>query len=417
MNLKTLRCRLAGIIGNVMEHYDNALFGLLAPFISPLFFEASDPLTALILTYGMIPLGVLTRPLGSLFFGWVGDSFGRRQALFGSLLGMAVVTVTIGFLPLYRDVGIWAPLGLALARMSQSFFAAGESTGGAIFILEHTEISKRGLVSSFYDASSIGGILIASGLVTFFSMQGYVEEGWRFLFWGGALTAVFGIFLRWKTQDGQEFVASAKSRRTPVWQLATQHKAALVSLILASGFSYTTYSLAFTLMNGYVPLVTSITKAEVMQVNTGLLIFDMMLLPLFGYLANRWGKEKVMLSGAFLSAIGAIPLFYFLDHSSLGTVIGVRVAIVTFGVAFAAPYHAWALEQVPSSCRYTILSLGYTLGSQLIGAPTSAICLWLYKTMKWGASPGLYLLTIALIASYVVFRSIKSEKQVLASNT
>jgi hypothetical protein len=30
--------RLAGVIGNFLEHYDNALFGLLAPFIAPLFF-------------------------------------------------------------------------------------------------------------------------------------------------------------------------------------------------------------------------------------------------------------------------------------------------------------------------------------------------------------------------------------------
>ncbi len=76
------RHRLAAMIGNILEHYDNVLFGLLVPFIAPLFFPHSDPLTALILTYGMLPLGILMRPLGSLFFGWMGDRWGRTRALF-----------------------------------------------------------------------------------------------------------------------------------------------------------------------------------------------------------------------------------------------------------------------------------------------------------------------------------------------
>jgi hypothetical protein len=48
---KTFRHRLAGMLGNLLEHYDTALFGLLVPFIAPLFFAEKDPITALILTY------------------------------------------------------------------------------------------------------------------------------------------------------------------------------------------------------------------------------------------------------------------------------------------------------------------------------------------------------------------------------
>lgn len=403
--MKTLvQIRLAGVIGNLLEHYDNALFGLLAPFIAPLFFEAEDPVTALILTYGMLPLGFITRPLGSLFFGWIGDCFGRRQALFCSLFGMALVTIGIGFLPVYKEIGIWAPLFLALGRMLQSFCAAGESVGGAIFVLEHTSPSKRGLMSSCYDASSIGGILIASGLVTFMSVQGCIEQSWRALFWAGGITAVFGIFLRWMTTDGAEFTNATKTHNPRWFHALKEYKFPLLSIIIASGFSYTTYSLAFTLMNGYVPLVTSLSKTQVMQVNTVLLIVDFCLLPFFGYLANKFGKERVMLTAALCSALGAIPLFTLLEQATLSTVIVVRVLIILFGVAFAAPYHAWAMERVPPRHRYLILSLGGALGSQLIGTPTSAICLWLYKTLHWSWVPGVYLVVIGAAAGLVVYR-------------
>src|SRR5579862_656680 len=117
----SLKNRIIGIIGNIFEHYDSALFGLLAPFIASLFFETQDPVTALILTYGMLPLGILFRPLGSLFFGWIGDHWGRRQALFLSLTGMGVATVLMGCLPTYATAGIYAPLLLALCRILQNF--------------------------------------------------------------------------------------------------------------------------------------------------------------------------------------------------------------------------------------------------------------------------------------------------------
>ena len=210
-------------------------------------------------------------------------------------------------------------------------------------------------------------------------------------------------------KEGAEFARTAKVQRIHWFSAIKEHRTAFLSIILASGFSYTTYSLGFTLMNGYIPLVTALSKTDVMKVNTVLLIVDMFLLPCFGYLANKLGKERVMLAGALCSVIGALPLFSLLEHASLNLVIAIRVAIIFSGVAFAAPYHAWAMERIPSSHRYLILSLGYAIGSQLIGAPTSAICLWLYKTLGWSSAPGLYLMAIGIAAGFVIYRCKRKE--------
>lgn len=393
--------RFVAIIGNILSHYNTALFGLLAPFIAPLFFAKQDPVIALMLTYAMIPLGALAKPLGALFFGWIGDRKGRQKSLLWSLMGMAITSIAMGCLPTSQDIGIAAPCLLAITRMLKSFCKAGESTGASIFLLENTPEPQRNLMSSFYDFSSMSGILVASGLVTLYSMQGWMEAGWRALFWLGGVTAVGGLLLRVRSLSDEGQIP------TPAALLPAlkEQKGALLSIMLASGFSYATYALAFTLMNGYVPLVTTLSKAVVTQVNTLLLVIDMLLLPCFGLLAHKFGREKIMITGAICSVIGAIPLFACLEGANLVTVTLVRCAIVVFGVAFAAPYHAWKLQLIPPQYRYTILSLGCILGSQLIGAPTSVICLWLYHLTGRVWMPGLYLVVIGTLAGIVVYRS------------
>lgn len=385
--------RIAGIIGNFLDQYDHTLFGILAPFIAPLFFEKNDPLTALILTYGMIPLGLLSRPLGSLFFGALGDRKGRRAALSVSLCGMAFATTLIGFLPLYSEVGIFAPIGLAAVRLLQGFFAAGETVGGSIFVLEHTPAEKRGFFSGLYDASSIAGMLLGSALVTALAMRGWVESSWRLLFWGSALLALVGIYLRFKSQESVEY----SEGKHLTWKELLAEKQSFFSLVLAAGFSYTTYSLSFLLMNGLVPLVTEYTKADVMKINTALLALDMVLLPLFGSLG-----KKSMLYGASFAAVAAVPLFTLLEGASLPLIIFIRTALVLAGVAFAGPYHAWALEQIAPRGRYRILSLSYSIGSQAIGATAPAICLFLFQITGSCASSGLYLFIVAALAMTAV---------------
>jgi MFS family permease len=387
----------AGMIGNILEHYDIALFGFLAPFLSPLFFSNYDPLTGLILTYGIMTLGILARPLGALFFGWIGDTRGRKPALCLSLGLMALVTASMGLLPTFATAGRWAPVLLGLLRGLQSFCIAGETSGGAIFILEEVQSRNKSLMSSLYGASSIAGILLACGGVAWMAGCGWIEEGWRYLYFAGSGTAVVGLFLRMGVVSDEKAVRSEKNSHS-LKQLLRLYFPVFCAIACAAGFSSTTYSQAITLMHGYIPLITSFTKAEVMHWNTYLLVLDLCLLPCFGYLAVRFSKETVMLSAAFLSVVLAVPLFLLLPDAALPTVIAVRVSLIVLGVAFAAPWHAWVLELVPREHRYTLISLGTAIGSQLIGSPGPAVSLWIFQKTGWAFGPALYLIVTASLA-------------------
>lgn len=400
MHQSSIRNQISGIIGNFLEHYDTALFGLLAPFLAPLFFPNQNPLNALILTYGILCSGILVRPLGALFFGWIGDFFGRRQALSFSLLGMSFVTIGIGFVPTYQEIGVYAPIFLTIGKILQSFFAAGESIGGAIFVLEHTSQEKQSLFSSLYDSCAVGGMLFASAIVACMSQYTALESTWRILFWGGGITATIGFYLRWNNiMDNKQ---NHTREKLPLLLILHLNKQAFISIVIASGFSYAIYSLAFSLLNGYIPLVTSFSKTTMMQINTLLLAVDMGLLPVFGLLSNKFGKEKVMMMGAISSSICAIPLFAILQNAPFVLIIFVRLMITIFGVAFSATYHAWAIS-ITKSHRYLVLLLAYSIGSQCIGMPTSSICLWLYKITNWSGAPGIYLMFLGFLAFVTLY--------------
>jgi len=182
----------AGIVGNALEFYDTAVFSLLVPFIAPLFFPTFDPITAMVLTYGMLPLGTIAKPIGSLLFGCIGDRYGRKKALSYSLTGLALVTGCMGCLPTYEQAGYLAPALMALGRILQNLFMGGEVAGGAIFILEHSHESKHSLMSSLYGSSTIVGITIASTLITLCSWTGSMDNLWRVPFWIGFATALGG---------------------------------------------------------------------------------------------------------------------------------------------------------------------------------------------------------------------------------
>lgn len=388
---------LSALLGNVFEHYDKALLSFLSPFLATTLFPGKDPIVALLLTYGMIPLGMLARPVGSLVFGYIGDVYGRKQALFLSLGGMGVLSLFIACIPTYGQMGFLIPVLFCVARVLQNFFSAGETMGGAIFLLEKAEDSKQDILSSIFNSSTIGGILLASAAISLLTFFDVIEGGWRFLFLLGTLTAVFGLIVRKKLPEetAKEVTVSRVCFRKLFWE----YKRPLLILIISSGFNYANYSIALVLINGYVPLVSSVSKEQMIHLNTALLVLDFFALPLFGYLSSKISREKMMIAASMSVVVLAFPLFNLLINGSMFSVIMVRIILVVLGVAFSASYHAWAKQMIPKEHRYTLISFGYAVGSQLLGGSTAAISLWIYHKTGMASSICWYWMVLAAICS------------------
>ncbi len=383
---KSTQRYFSAIIGHILKYYDKSIYGFLIPFLAPLFFPHADPVYSLLAGYALLPLGILAKPLGAYVFGRLGDRWGRKFCLFITLLGMGCTTGAIGCLPTFEEAGWIGPFLLTLGRLLQNFFAAGESSGGALFLLEHTEEKKRGLMSSLFDASGILGIFLAALAAT---LAG--EAHWRWLFWLGGLASLPGLFIR---HSSEEIFTPPKKQTT--WK--RRDWAAFFAVAAVSGFSYANYYLLSTFLNGFLPLVSQVTAQEALVLNTLLLGVDFLLLPLFGWLSLHVKKEIFIFTSLFLGACMALPLFLLLDGANLWIAGGVRITLTVIGVCLAAPYHAWAMETAPQERRFMVCAMGAALGDRLIGASAPAAGLWLYHQTGWIASPSILLIGSALLA-------------------
>src|SRR5436190_14612104 len=79
---KLSRSQLAAVVaGNALEFYDFLIFGFFAIQIGATFFPGHTASGALLLTLATFGVGFLTRPLGGMLIGPLGDRIGRKPAM------------------------------------------------------------------------------------------------------------------------------------------------------------------------------------------------------------------------------------------------------------------------------------------------------------------------------------------------
>src|SRR5699024_6347281 len=94
-NTTTLpRAPASSVLGSTIEFYDFILFATAASIVfSQVCFVDLDPSIGLVLSFTILAVGYVARPLGGILFGHFGDKIGRKGVLVTSMMLMGGTTV------------------------------------------------------------------------------------------------------------------------------------------------------------------------------------------------------------------------------------------------------------------------------------------------------------------------------------
>lgn len=433
MNLILSRKDLSIVIANALDYFDTALYGFLAPVLASIFFPSYDPIAQLILTYSALSSSSFTRPLGAFVFGMIAQRFGPTVGLSYSLVGMAISSVLMGLLPGFSNMGWIAPLFLVMVRMLRGFFAAGEGTIAKLYVFEGKKIEHALSVSYFYQSAAMLGMVLASIAATLVITFPEKDILWRLCFCLGGITGLIGYYLRRNVlayQKNPSLICSKKTtnrlkNRTiketlflSSFKTIWKNRDNVLRVSLVTTFSYMTYVIPFVFMNSFIPLVTDISLQTMMSLNTALIIFDMVFIPIIGRQVQNFEARYIMLVAAIILASTVIPLFNGLLGSSLVYVTGVRVWIVFWGIVFLCPMNFWLKKLFDPQEQYLLVGIGTAFGAGILGRFTPVICFALWYKTEITFFPALYLAIMTLLVAFAIRTAkVLPKKEFLINNT
>lgn len=392
-------------MGNALEYYDFALYTVFSLKMAEVFFPTGDPFVSLIASLSALAVGFFTRPLGALFFGNLGDKYGRRTALTISIIGIGFPTVTIGLTPSYAEIGILAPIIVVLSRVIQGLCTGGEYNGVGIFCLEHVGRTRPGYYSAFLASASATGALTAT-LIGGYFITLESEGAWRIPFILGFFIAFVGLWLRHKIEDSMEFKTQSESApHIPLKALLMEYKLSCTKTF-SVGFlngilSYTTFGF----LTIYLSLYGSLPEGtNIVYINMVGLIFLIAGNPIMGHIYDIWGERRYVTIVFPAIALSFLLGFVLLMQPYVSLVI-LGQAILGFAAgAIGGPTHIMVHNLFPTLIRYRGIAFSFNVGIAIGGGTISIVHLALIRATNIPYMPCAYI-ALMLLISYFIFKA------------
>lgn len=368
------KAAFASWIGSAVEYYDFFIYGTAASlFFGKLFFPATDPKVATILSLATFGVAYVARPLGAVILGHVGDKFGRKRVLTLTLLLMGISTFLIGALPTYGQVGFAAPTALVLLRLLQGLSAAGEQAGANSMTLEHAPPRRRAFYTSFTLSGTQGGLILAT--LVFLPVSQLPEAqllswGWRIPFFLSAIVVAVGAWVRRSLPETPAFKAEKsheEAPKLPVALLFRTHAADVLRVIFAALISVvSTIFSVFTL--SYAVNTIHLQRSTMLTVLVLANVVALAAIPAWAILADRIGRKPVFILGALGCAVLIWPYMWAISRADMPLVFA--LGLLLSGVVYSAPNGVWPAlygEMFDTRVRLSGMAIGTQVGFALGG--------------------------------------------------
>ena len=405
-------------IGNFMEWFDFAIYGYFAAIIGAQFFPSGDPTAEMLSALAVFAVGFLSRPIGALFLGPIGDKYGRRTVLIITVLGMGVITTLIGLTPSFATIGVAAPIIVVTLRLLQGMMVGGEWTSAAAYIGESAPKAKRALYASLVTATAglafLVGTLTAALLTTSMSEESLSSWGWRLPFIASFVMAIVAVYIRRKLEDTPVFLELERKRANntvEVTSSSVKARAFVMTLAFSGIFGVSLYYFV-TYANNHLTGAVGMTRVEALLATGSAIVIYVLFNPLVGTISDRIGRRPVLLTGVVGLIVWSLPTF-FLMNTGVPILAFLGLVVFSFFVASCAVMNNVLLVEVfPASIRSTGSAIGYNLAYALLAGPGPLIAAALVASTGLLYAPAFYVIAVGVAALAVLWPMLKETKNV-----
>ena len=406
---------IASFVGTALESYDQYVYAWLAAlFAAALFFEPLGPVGGILASFATYAVTFFVRPLGAVIFGHIGDRIGRRGTLIATIILMGVATGLIGTLPTYEQMGWFGAIALIVLRLAQGLSLGGEWGGAVALTTEHATPKTRHFYASLVQLGSPVGSILSNAiwLVLFLTLpyEEILAWAWRIPLLSAFPLLLIALYLRWSIDETPVFknlVANNQLVKSPFLQVMKHAPLAMLIAIGGALLGHGSYTLMNTYTTNYGVEILGYAPMEFTMALTIGSLLQLITIPAFGALANRYGSARVVAWGALGTLLVSFPLYWIILDA---TFIVLVIIMVVGGIL---PTASWAAlggmmsDLFDEKARYTALALSYNIGAAIAATLPFFLTLMRVATDNAWWHPGIVLAglsAITLLAALVAPR-------------
>ncbi|MGL5097600.1 MAG: MFS transporter, partial [Planctomycetia bacterium] len=334
---------------------------------------------------------------------------------------MGLSTVVIGLLPTYAQIGVAAPLLLALCRFGQGLGVGGEWGGAVLLAAENAPPGKRAWYGMFPQLGAPFGFILSGAtfllLGEIMTDEQFYSFGWRIPFLASILLVAVGLYVRLKIAETPVFQKTLDDGgrvRVPMVDVFRRHTRNLVLGTFCALATFVLFYLMtiFSLSWGTSEKGLGYPRKEFLLVQMFAVSFFALTIPLSAVLADRFGRRATLMAvSAAIAAFGllAAPLFVAGNLASVAVFLTIGLALM--GMTYG-PLGTQLSELFPTEVRYTGSSLTFNLAGILGGSLAPYIATWL-ATEHGLHAVGWYLSAAALLTLIALSLSRETKDDVL----
>ncbi|MCH9613943.1 MAG: Fosfomycin resistance protein AbaF [Chlamydiia bacterium] len=380
-------------IAGALEWYEVYLYVYWAKVFSSALLDLSLPLYDLIHATALLMVGVFSRPLGGLLFGYIGDKIGRRQAFYFSVILLAIPSFLTVFLSSFSSWNFLAIFWFTFMKFLQGIPAGGELPGALCFLAEGATYHRRRYLCSYLLVGpQIGQMLSLVQIMIFETLlpiDQLLEWGWRISFAIGGVIGLSGIFIRKKLHESEVFHHLQKKHevlKNPISEAFGKHKkdmllGFLISIFEVVGF----YIIAFYIVQNESQIL-GLSRLMVLLLYIVVLSVVCVLMPIIGKLGDLLGARKLLYGSAIGIILVSIPFYIAVQYSSvfyslLLFIVTTLILTVQFSLLPAV-----LADLFPTSVRFTCVGFSFNLCDSLVGGIIPMLGVFIFHVLDNTAS-------------------------------